>query len=163
MRVDARCNSNAESLRFTSNDNAAPVLDAETKEGDVYMLVALVRITTDKLVLAATRVVRDESLIGIATIKTVPSAQLRLSIHLLEFGPIDFVPTNRDASVSAVAPGVPGEIVVLPVAGAYSVKSQDGHGEAAGGLVVLRFALRDASLPGHLSEAALASYRQYIS
>ena len=126
VRVDARCNSNAESLRFTSNGNAAPVLDAETKAGDVYMLVALGRITTDKLVLAATRVAQDESLIGITTIKTVPSVQLRVSIHLPEFGPIDFVPTNRDASVSAVAPGVQGKIVILPVDGAYRVKSQDG-------------------------------------
>ena len=166
VRVDARCNATAETIRVISNGNVAPIVDSETIEGDVYLLLGLGRITTDRLTLAATRATSDASLIGMTSVKTVPPPQLRVSLHLDEYGSIDFVPTNRDATVSAIAPGVHDKIVSIPVDGAYSIRSHDGRatirGDAGGGYVVLRFALRDTSLPGHLDEMDLAHFSDTV-
>ena len=166
VRVDARCRATVDTVRWTSNGHVVPVVDSETKDGDLYMLLELGRVTSDKLTLVATRNTSDVSLIGITSIETLPPPQLRVSLHLTDYGPIDFVPTNRDVTVSAVAPKINGKIVTLPVAGAYSVRSRDGNasirGDAEGGFVVLQFALRDQSLPGHLDEADLAHFGDHV-
>jgi hypothetical protein len=100
--------------------------------------------------------------IGLTSTLTAPAPQLRTSLRLRGFGEIDFVPTNREATVSATAPNTGGQIVVLPVEGAYVVHERNSQttiqGDVDGGYVVLRFALRDATLPGHLARAELAHF-----
>ena len=97
---------------------------------------------------------------------TAPAPQLRVSLNLTGYGEIDFIPTNRNVTVSATAPNLHGKIVTLPVDGAYEVKVQDGRteirGTAGGGFVLMRFALRDESLPGHLAQADLAHFTGYV-
>lgn len=167
VRVDARCRASVDTVRWTANGLVVPVVDSETKDGDIYMLLELGRVTSNKLTLVATRSTTDVSLIGITSVETLPPPQLRVSLHLPDHGPIDFVPTNRDVTVSAVAPKTNGTIVTLPVAGAYSVRSRESNstrirGDADGGFVVLQFALRDASLPGHLDDADLAHFGDHV-
>ncbi len=97
---------------------------------------------------------------------TAPPPQLRVSLHLTGYGEIDFIPSNRNVTVSAIAPNLCGKIVTLPVDGAYEVKVHDGRteirGTAGGGYVLLRFALRDESLPGHLAQTDLAHFTGYV-
>ena len=162
VRADARCGANTESIRWTSNGNPITVLDTESRDSFVYMLLGIGRINTERVTLAAMRGASDSSVIGQTSIATVAPPQLRIQLHLSGFGEIDFVPTNRDATLSATAPNLRGRIVTLPVAGVYTVKEQDGRtsvrGDTGGGYVVLRFALRDDSLPGHLAQADLAHF-----
>ena len=166
VRVDARCAANDDSLRWTVNGNGVPVIASEVKDNFVYTLLGLGRISTEKLTLAAMRGTAEAAVIGQITTPTAPPPQLRVALHLQGYGEIDFIPTNRNVIVSATAVGLHGRIVTLPVEGAYEVKVQDGHtevrGTAGGGYVLMRFALRDESLPGHMDEADLAHFTAYV-
>ena len=166
VRVDARCAANPESLRWMANGNGVPVMASEVKDDFVYMLLGIGRLSTEKLTLAALRGTAEAAVIGQITTATAPPAQLRVSLHLPGYGEIDFIPTNRSAIVSATAVGLHGKIVALPVDGAYDVRSQEGHtevrGTSDGGYVLMRFALRDESLPGHMDEADLAHFTAYV-
>lgn len=166
VRVDTRCSANDDSLRWTANGNSVPVIATESVDNFVYMLLDLGRLTSERVTIAALRGTTDASAIGLVSITTRAPPQLNVSLHLVGYGPIDFIPTNRDVRVSATAPNLDGKIVVVPVEGAYDVKVQDGHtelrGTAHGGFVVLRFALRDESLPGHLAQADLAHFSSFV-
>ncbi len=166
VRVDARCATNDESLRWIVNGSGVPVIATESKENSVYVLLGLGRITSEKVTLAAMRGTSEASVIGLVSMSTIPPPQLRVSLHLTGYGEIDFIPTNRNVVVSAIAPNLHGRIVTLPVDGAYDVKVQDGRteirGTAGGGYVLLRFALRDESLPGHLAQTDLAHFTGYV-
>jgi len=166
VRVDARCAANDESLRWTVNGNGVPVVGSELKDKFVYMLLGLGRVSAERLTLSAMRGTAEAAVIGQITVPTAPPPQLRVTLHLPGYGEIDFIPTNRNAIVSTTAAGLHGKIVVLSVDGAYDVKDQNGHSEirgtAGGGYVLMRFALRDESLPGHLDEADLAHFTAYV-
>ena len=166
VRVDARCAANDDSLRWTANGNGVPVIASEVKDNFVYMLLGLGRISGEKLTLAALRGATDAAVIGLISTSTAAPPQLRVALHLAGYGEIDFIPTNRNVIVSTTAPTIHGKIVTLPVEGAYEVKVQDGRteirGTAGGGYVLLRFALRDESLPGHLAQADLAHFTGYV-
>jgi hypothetical protein len=130
------------------------------------MLLDLGRLTGEKVMLAALRGATETSAIGLLSVETAPPPQLNVALHLKGYGEIDFIPTNRNAEVSATAPNLDGKIILRPVEGAYDVKVVDGHAEirgtAQGGYVVLRFALRDESLPGHLAQADLAHFASLV-
>ncbi len=166
VRVDARCATSDDSLRWTANGNSVPVISRESKDNFVYMLLGLGRVTGEKLTLAAMRGPSDASVIGLISMSTAPPPQLRVSLNLTGYGEIDFIPTNRNVTVSATAANLRSRIVTLPVDGAYEVKAQDGRteirGTAGGGFVLMRFALRDESLPGHLAQADLAHFTGHV-
>lgn len=166
VRVDGHCAANSDGLRWTLNGNNVPILESETKDNAIYALLALGRLSGDRITLAASRGSSDASIIGLVSAATVSPPQLRVSLHLPDFGEIDFIPTNRNAEVAAIAAGLTGQIVTLPVDGAYEVKHQDGRalirGLSVGGYVFLRFALRDETLPGHLARADLAHFNGYV-
>lgn len=166
IRVDARCGATADALRWKANGISVPVIDSESKEDSVYMLVDIGRVTSEQLTLAATRGPSGSSIVALTTVPTVPAPQLRVALHLANFGDIDFIPSNRDVTVSATAPNLHGTVVTLPVAGAYVViRHGDGtdiRGSTGGGYVVLRFAIRDKSLPGRFAEADLAHLNDFV-
>ena len=166
VRVDSRCAANDDSVRWTANGNNVPVIASESKNSSVFVLLGLGRITGEKVTLAAMRGISDASVIGLVSMSTAPPPQLRVTLHLTGYGEIDFIPTNRNVTVSTTAPNLRGRIVTLPVDGAYEVKVQDGRteirGTAGGGYVLLRFALRDESLPGHLAQTDLAHFTGYV-
>ncbi len=166
VRIDARCSSSEDGLRWTANGNGVPVVATESVNDFVYVLLHLGRITMEKLTVAALRNTADASAIGFLSIPTQARTPISVTLNLTGYGEIDFIPTNRGARVSATAPNLDGKIVVLPVEGAYDVKAESGHtevrGTAKGGFVVLRFALRNESLPGHLAQADLAHFTSYV-
>ena len=166
VRVDSKCATNDDSLRWTANGNNVTVLARESKDNSIYVLLGLGRVTGEKVTLAAIRGASDASVIGLVSMSTSPPPQLRISLHLTGYGEIDYIPTNRNVTVSTTAPNLRGRIVTLPVEGAYEVKVQDGRteirGTAGGGYVLLRFALRDESLPGHMAQADLAHFTGYV-
>ncbi len=166
VRVDSRCAANDDNLRWTANGANVPVIASESKDNSVYVLLGLGRVTGEKLTLAAMRGTSDASVIGLVSMATVAPPQLRVSLHLKGYGEIDYIPTNRNVTVATTAPNLRGKIVTLPVEGAYEVKVQDGRteirGTAGGGYVLLRFALRDESLPGHMAQADLAHFTGYV-
>jgi len=166
VRVDSRCATNDDSLRWMANGSNVPVIASESKDQFIYMLLGLGRVTGEKVTIAAVRGASDASVIGLVSMTTAAPPQLRVLLHLKGYGEIDFIPTNRNAVVSTTAANLRGRIVTLPVDGAYEVKVQDGHAEirgtSSGGYVLLRFALRDESLPGHLAQADLAHFSGYV-
>jgi hypothetical protein len=166
VRVDSKCATNDATLRWMANGNNVPVIASESKDNFIYMLLGLGRISGEKVTIAAMRGSSDSSVIGLVSMTTSGPPQLRVSLHLKGYGEIDFIPTNRNVIVSTTAANLRGRIVTLPVEGAYEVKVQDGHTEirgiAGGGYALLRFALRDESLPGHLAQTDLAHFTGYV-
>jgi hypothetical protein len=162
VRLDARCGVNTESIRWTANGNPVASLQTESSDGSVYVLLALGRLNTERVTLAALRGTAEHSVVGLSTVTTAPAPKLRVTLHLAGFGEIDFVPTNRDAILSVTAPNLAGKLVALPLSGVYTVEERGGRawvrGDAGGGYVVLQFALRDDSLPGTLAKADLAHF-----
>lgn len=160
VRADARCAAGSENIRWVANGSPITVIDTETRDQFVYVLLAIGRISSDKLTLAAMRSATDASVIGLTSVATAPPPQMRVQLHLPGFGEIDFIPTNRDAILSVTAPNLRGRLVLLPVSGVYSAQVQQGkthiRGEAGGGFVIMRFALRDDTLPGDFAEVDLA-------
>jgi hypothetical protein len=166
VRADVRCGATSENVRWTANGNPISIVDTETKEDSVYFLLGLGHISSERLTLAALKGTSDAPIIGSMTVPTVLPGQIRTVLQLEGFGEIDFVPTNRSATVSVTAPGLHGQLVPLPIPGAYSVDTNGKlptiRGESEGGYVVLRFALRDSSLPGYLAEADLAKFSSNV-
>lgn len=109
VRVDARCAINDDSLRWTANGNNVPIIASESKDSFVYMLLGLGRVTGEKVTLAAMRGTSDASVIGLVSMTTAAPPQLRVSLHLTGYGEIDFIPTNRNVTVSAIAPNLRGK------------------------------------------------------
>jgi hypothetical protein len=162
VRADARCGVTNGNVRWSANGNPIPVLDTETHNGFIYALLGIGRTSAERITLAATRTSPDGAVIGQTTVSAEPPPQLRVILRLTGYGDIDFVPTNRAATLTATAPNTRGRIIALPIQGVYSVIDKHGkaeiRGEADGGYTVLRFALRDDTLPGHLAQTDLAHF-----
>ncbi|HEX8795531.1 MAG TPA: hypothetical protein VF765_31495 [Polyangiaceae bacterium] len=161
VRVDPRCAGEARSFRWFSGGRALDVLDAVDVAGAVEVLLGVGRIEGDEVVVTASRGGADSSIVGQARARTRALPPIHATLTLDSGEPIDFVPTNRPATVRwAVAQGG-GQLVLLPVEGVYDVSVSDAtttiHGQkGAGGFVSLRFAWRMPTLPGALSTADLA-------
>lgn len=161
VRVDARCAGEARALRWFSAGRALELLGAEDSAGATFVLLGLGRVEGDEVVVTASRGGADGSTVGQARVRTRPLPPLHTALSLDGGEPIDFVPTNRPATVQwAKSPGG-GELALLPLEGVYDVTVRDGvtlvQGQrGAGGNVALHFAWRSPSLPGSLATADLA-------
>jgi hypothetical protein len=161
VRVDARCAGEARTLRWFSAGRALELLDAVDAAGATFVLLGLGRVEGDEVVVTASRGGADGSTVGQARARTRPLPPLHTALSIDGGEPIDFVPTNRPATVQwARSPGG-GELALLPLDGVYDVTVRDGatlvQGQkGAGGNVALHFAWRSPSLPGGLATADLA-------
>jgi len=160
VRVDARCASEARALRWYSAGRALDVLSSADAGGATYVLLGVGRVEGDELVVTASRGA-DSSLVGQARIRTRSLPPSHAALALDGGVPIDFVPTNRPATVRWARSQGEGELVLLPVDGVYDVTVKDGVSSVqgltgAGGFVALRFAWRVPTLPGALAAADLA-------
>lgn len=161
VRVDPRCAGEARTFRWFSGGRALDVLGAVDDAGAVQVLLGVGRIEGDEIVVTASRGGTDSSIVGQARARTRSLPPIRATLTLDSGEAIDFVPTNRAATVRwAVAQGG-GELVLLPVQGVYDVSVQNGtttiQGQkGAGGFVSLRFAWRVPTLPGAFATADLA-------
>ena len=161
IRVDARCAGEARSLRWFSGGRALELLDAVDAGGATFVLLGLGRVEGDEVIVTASRSGADGSAVGQARARTRALPPLYTALHLEDGEPIDFVPTNRPATVQWDKSPAGGELVLLPLDGVYDVSVRAGATQIqgkrrAGGSVALRFAWRSSSLPGSLAVADLA-------
>ena len=160
VRVDSRCAGEARTLRWFSAGRALDVLAAVDKDGATYVLLGVGRVEGDELVVTASRG-EDASIVGQARARARSLPPPQASLALDGGQAIEFLPTNRPATVQWGAVQEGGELVLLPLEGVYSVSERNGATlvqarRGAGGFVALRFGWRVPSLPGPLSTAHLA-------
>ncbi|HTQ48528.1 MAG TPA: hypothetical protein VMI75_37485 [Polyangiaceae bacterium] len=161
VRVDARCAGEAGTLRWFSAGRALEVLSVVDSGGAAFVLLGIGRVEGDELVVTASRGGADGSIVGQARIRTRAMPPPHATLALEDGSTIDFVPTNRAATVGWAKTQGGGELVLLPLDGVYDVASRDGlttlQGQrGAGGFVSLRFAWRVPTLPGALANVDLA-------
>lgn len=161
VRVDARCAAAVRDLRWFSAGRLLDVLQTLESPGATYVLLAVGRVEGEELVITAIRSGGDGSAVGQARVHTrappIPHATLALD----DDETIDFVPTNRPATVQWARTQGAGELALVPVDGVYDVSLHGNvtqvQGErGGGGFVALRFAWRVPTLPGPLGAADLA-------
>ena len=160
VRVDARCSGEARALRWYSAGRALDVLSTVDADGATWVLLGVGRVEGDELVVTASRGT-DSSLVGQARVRTRALPPSHAALALEGGARIDFVPTNRPATVRWAKSQGSGELFLLPVDGVYDVTVKDGVSSVqgltgAGGFVALRFAWRVPTLPGALAAADLA-------
>ena len=161
VRVDARCASEARSLRWFSGGRALDVLSALDDRGSTYVLLGVGRVEGEEVVVTASRAGADTSIVGQARARAHGGSPPQVTLSLDGGEAIDFVPTNRPATARWARSQGGGELVLLPLEGVYDVRTHDGATEVqgargAGGFVALRFAWRVPSLPGALATTDLA-------
>ena len=161
VRIDARCASEARALRYYGAGRSADILAVESDQGAAYVLLRVGRIEGDELPISATRGGADVAAVGATRVRTRAMPAPRAVLELGEGEVIDFIPTNREATVHFASPEG-ARLVLLPVDGVYDV-TVDGKGAtqirgepSAAGFVSLRFGLRVPTLPGSLSSRDLA-------
>jgi hypothetical protein len=159
VRVDARCAGEARSLRWFSAGRALDVLGALDAGGAAYVLLAVGRVEGDEAVVTASR--GDGSIVGQARAHTRALPPPHATLALDGDDTIDFVPTNRAATMRWAKAQGGGELVPLPLEGVYEVTVRESSTEVqgqrgAGGFVALRFAWRVPTLPGAFAVADLA-------
>ncbi|HMA93376.1 MAG TPA: hypothetical protein VKP30_11865, partial [Polyangiaceae bacterium] len=161
LRLSERCVKIADSLSWMVN--AAPATVAATYPDGDELLVALAigHIVSNRVQVIGHRGKNGADVVAVATLRTVAAPHVQSKITLDGFGEIGFVPTNRSARIAATAPKFSGRLVPLALDGIYSI-SADASGfrikglDEADGFVTLRYAIRDATLPGDLSRLDLA-------
>ncbi|MGH7293349.1 MAG: hypothetical protein ACRELB_00375, partial [Polyangiaceae bacterium] len=161
VRVDARCAAEARTLRWFSAGRSVDVLGAVDSGGAAFVLLGVGRVEGDELVVTASRAGADSSIVGQARARTRAWSPPQATLSLDGGEPIDFVPTNRPATVRWAKTQGAGELVLLPLEGVYDVKTRDATAQVqgergAGGFVALRFAWRVPTLPGSLAATDLA-------
>jgi hypothetical protein len=169
LRVDPRCAREGERARFTVNGEPVDPDDRRWKRiGDaVFVVLRVGRLTGERVTIAARRPDLDAIMIGAVTATTAPVPRPRVTLELPRHGKVEFIPTNRDAVLTAAGAGQKARLVPLPVEGAYSVKPSTGHylvrgDENAGGFVALRFGYRAEGLPPELGTVDLAEVSERV-
>lgn len=161
VRVGARCAAEARALRWFSAGRALELLGAVDDRGAAFVLLGLGRVEGDQVVVTASRGGADGSTVGQARAHTRALPPLHTALSIDGGETIDYVPTNRPATVQWARSPEGGELVLLPLDGVYDVSAREGvtrvqGRRGAGGNVALRFAWRSPSLPGTLAAADLA-------
>lgn len=158
LRVGGRCAEDG-NLRYTVNGAPAAVLDRVHATDGHFVVVQAEGGLGEDVALAVQRRARVVALLRVKA-RQVPTVHAR--IELAGHGEVDFLPTNRDAEV--LLPPLGDGAVLSPVAvpGVYTVAQDGGKNPRVRGLsgttgwVALRYAYRDASLPGALAQLDLA-------
>lgn len=159
VRVDARCAGEAIALRWFSAGRALDNLGSVDAGGAAYVLLGVGRVEGDEVIITASR--GDGSIVGQARVHTRPLPPPHATLALDGDDAIDFVPTNRPATMRWAKAQGSGELVPLPLEGVYDVTVRESSTEVqgqrgAGGFVALRFAWRVPTLPGAFSTTDLA-------
>jgi len=159
MRLDARCGKDIGHLRWTANGDPAEVVRVLADQGTSYAVLRVGRVERDHLTITATRDDPDRPVVGSVSIETKPAPHPHATLELPGFGPVDFIPKNREALVHVVGSGK--HLVVLPIDGIYNVREDKGGvlvraEPSAGGTISLRFGYRVPELFGDLAKEDLA-------
>ncbi|HET6346924.1 MAG TPA: hypothetical protein VFH51_18460, partial [Myxococcota bacterium] len=158
LRIGGRCRQEA-ALRFFVGGVAARVASTRIEDDAQYAVVHADSPVGDDVTVA---VQRGTSVVGLVHAHTRIAPTVHARIELQGFGAIDFIPTNRDATVVLPSLGDGGVLVPLAVDGVYNV-ARDEAGthrvrgiEGTTGWVALRLAYRDKNLPPALRDTNLA-------
>jgi hypothetical protein len=139
----------------------ARVLRVVTDGGAAYVLLRVGRLEGDELAVTVMRGDTDASVVGVARAHLRAAPQARATIELEGGEPIDFIPTNRTATVRFAQTADHGRLTLLPLDGVYETSAAAGGTgirglKGAAGFVALRFGYRVDSLPASLAATDLA-------
>jgi hypothetical protein len=151
VRLDPACMADVQRLRWLANGEPSEVVHVESLPEGVYVLLWVGRLSSERLSLVAARP-DDNSVLAVATEKTVGIPPLMASMTLPGFGEIDFIPRNRSAFVNVSHVAGKGELVPVSVPGAYTVERSEGGylvrgASTSGGYTALRFAYHVEGVP----------------
>lgn len=166
LKLEGRCAEDAKSLRFFVGSTPAEIVNVNVDKTGAHVELRLGRVEGE-IAISATRGDSEGTLVGVVKTPTKRTPSIVATLELDDGVAVDFVPTNRFATVRVVPPAEGVRAVVLPVDGVYTVVDEGGVQKIratgpAGGYVALRFALRGATLPGTLAEMNLAVVRDAI-
>lgn len=161
VRLGGRCGGDAGELRWTANGEPATVVRTAKENNSLLVLLSVGDLEDATLTLTASRPEADGSVIAVAHAATRAAPLPRATLEIPGHGPIDFLPTNRDAEVHVAPVGNQAHLVPLAEEGAYRVTTDAGGPrirgeEGVGGFVALRFGYRVDGLPSPFAATNLA-------
>jgi hypothetical protein len=159
IKVAERCRSNV-GLRWSVGTEPAQVVrDVRTSDGD-YVLLRTGQLAGGSVTISAARADSVAGVVGSVTTPTAPAPRPQSTLELPGHGPINFIPTNRNALL--FVGGVPhARFIPLDLPGAYSFRMDQGQvfvrgDRNGGGFVSLRYAYRRDDLPKGFADVNLA-------
>lgn len=161
VRMDPGCGGEARELRWSVAGADALVEQVIKKKEGVFVVLNAERITRERVTISALRTGVDAVVVGSANQLSVQAPRPRATLELPGHGRIDFIPTNRDATVSVGALDGGARFVLMPIDGAYEVKRIGEKvavrgDDTAAGFTSLQFGYRVAGLPAELADMNLA-------
>jgi hypothetical protein len=96
VKVAERCRSSARSRWSIGSEPAEIVRTVHTSDGD-YVLLRTEQLAGGSVTISATRADSVAGVLGSVTTPTAPAPRPESTLELPGHGPIDFIPTNRDA------------------------------------------------------------------
>ena len=159
IRMADRCQVNTR-LRWTVGTEPAEVV-REVRSSDGYLvLLRSGQIAGGSITVSAMRADALAGVIGSVTTPTMAPPRPDSRLELPKHGPINFIPTNRDALWS-VAGVTRAQLVPLGLPGAYAVRTEQDRTFIRGarngaGFVSLRYAYRRNDLPKGFDDVDLA-------
>jgi hypothetical protein len=159
VKVAERCRSSARVRWSVGSEPAEIVRTVHTSDGD-YVLLRTEQLAGGSVTISATRADSVAGVVGSVTTPTAPAPRPESTLELPGHGPIDFIPTNRDALWSVG--GVPhARFLPLELPGAYTLRTENDRNllrgnRKSGGFVSLRYAYRRDDLPKEFADVNLA-------
>lgn len=159
VKVAERCKSSARLRWSIGTEPAAVVREVHTDDGD-YVLLRTGLLAGGSVTISASRSDSVAGVVGSVTTPTIPAPRPDSTLELPGHGPIDFIPTNRDALWSVG--GVPhARFLPLELPGAYTLRTEKDRNLLRGnrksrGFVSLRYAYRRDDLPKEFADVNLA-------
>jgi hypothetical protein len=159
IRMADRCQSGAR-LRWTVGGEPGEVV-REVRSGDGYfVLLRSGQLAGGSVTISAIRADTLAGVVGSVTTPTMAPPRPESTLELAKYGPINFIPTNRDALWS-VASVTHARLLPLDLPGAYSVRTEKGRTfirgmRNVGGFASLRYAYRRDDLPKGFEDVDLA-------
>ncbi|HEY5282177.1 MAG TPA: hypothetical protein VIM14_05250, partial [Polyangia bacterium] len=159
VKVAERCKSSARLRWSIGTEPATVVREVHTDDGD-YVLLRTGQLAGGTVTISASRSDSVASVVGSVTTPTIPAPRPESTLELPGHGPIEFIPTNRDALWSVG--GVPhATFLPLELPGAYTLRTEKDRNLLRGnrksrGFVSLRYAYRRDDLPKEFADVNLA-------
>jgi hypothetical protein len=159
VKVAERCRTNARLRWSVGTEPAEAIRDLRTSDGD-FVLLRTQQLAGGSVTISAARADSVAGVVGSVTTPTIPAPRPQSTLELPGHGPINFIPTNRDAVWSLG--GVPHAVLIpLDLPGAYTLRSDKGRtlvrgDRDSGGFVSLRYAYRRRDLPKGFDDVNLA-------
>ncbi len=165
---DPRCGKDIRLRWVQGGGETLEIVQSRRIAGALFVQLRAGRISADRVTVTALRADVEGAVVASASVKTIPAPRPRTIIELPRWGRIEFIPTNREATLLVAGAGDRARFVPLPMEGAYTVRSGSGRqfllrgDENAGGFVSLRFAYRVDGLPTELGDVDLATVSEKV-